>query len=267
MLEKIKCSGYDGVEIGIPAEPSKRYELKSLVEHSDLEVIAHQYQASGLAFNDYLESFESWIDTAASFRPLLVNSHTGRDYWTVEQNLQLVDIGQRVEDRYGIPILHETHRGRFLYSAPAAREYFRRNTNLKITADLSHWVCAAESLLVGQEAALEEAIRRAGHIHARVGFAQGPQVPDPFSLHWKEELKAFSSWWLRIAERFRREGRRYLTITPEWGPPPYCWISPETGVPLSDFFDMNLRMKGYLEKRLDRTRIVAGDMGIAHETP
>lgn len=246
MLEKIKRAGYDGVEIGIPAEKWRRDELRSLLEQHELDVIAHQYQAEGLTFDDYLTSFDTWIETAASFEPLLVNSHTGKDYWTMEQNLRLVDVAQRSEERYGLPIVHESHRGRFLYSAPVATEYFRRQPNLKITADLSHWVCVAESLLVGQESTLNEAIQRAGHIHARVGYAQGPQVPDPFSPRWTGELNAFSSWWLRIAQRFCREGRACLTITPEYGPPPYGRDSPQGGELVGEFFDVNLRMKEYL---------------------
>lgn len=246
MLGKVKGAAYDGVEIGIPSDSTRRRELRALLDEYRLDVIAHQYQAVGQEFDDYLRSFEEWIDVAVSFEPLLVNSHTGRDYWTVEQNLRFVDMTQKAELRHGIPILHESHRRHFLYSAPAALEYFRQAPNLKITADLSHWVCVAESLLLGHDIALEEAIRRAGHIHARVGFAEGPQVPDPFSPLWRRELSVFSAWWLQIAQRFRLEGREYLTITPEYGPPPYGWISPQSGEPLHDFFEMNVLMKDYL---------------------
>jgi sugar phosphate isomerase/epimerase len=246
MLEKVKAAGYDGIEIGIPSDTSRRRELKLLLNEYQLEVIAHQYQAAGNEFDDYLQSFERCIDIAASFEPVLVNSHTGRDYWTMEQNLRFVEITQKAEQCYGIQILHESHRGHFLYSAPAALEYFQQAPNLMITADLSHWVCVAESLLVGHEIALEEAIRRASHIHARVSYAQGPQVPDPFSALWSRELQAFSGWWLRIAQRMRLEGRQYLTVTPEYGPPPYGWVSLQTGEPLRDFFEMNVLMKNYL---------------------
>jgi sugar phosphate isomerase/epimerase len=246
MLTKVEGAGYDGVEIGIPADPAARRELRALLDECQLDVIAHQYQATGETFDDYLRSFEQWIEIAASFEPLLVNSHTGRDCWTREQNLRLVDSAQCAAQRHGIPVLHESHRRHFLYSAPQAMEYFRRAPNLMITADLAHWVCVAESLLVGHEAALEEAIRRAGHIHARVGFAEGPQVPDPFLPIWSHELTVFSEWWLRIAQRFRSEGKECLTVTLEYGPPPYGWVSLSSGEPLRDLFEMNLRMKDYL---------------------
>jgi sugar phosphate isomerase/epimerase len=246
MLEKVKGAAYDGIEIGIPSETPQRRELRALLDELQLDVIAHQYQADGQLFDDYLRSFEQWIDVAASFEPVLVNSHTGRDYWTREQNLRFVEITQIAERRYGIPILHESHRRHFLYSAPAALDYFRQAPNLRITADLSHWVCVAESLLVGHDVALEEAIRRAGHIHARVGFAEGPQVPEPFSPMWSRELEVFSGWWLRIARRFRVEEHGCLTITPEYGPPPYGWILPQSGEPVRDFFEVNVHMKNYL---------------------
>ena len=246
MLEKVKGAAYDGVEIGIPSDAPRRRELRALLDEYQLDVIAHQYQAAGQLFDDYLRSFEECIDIAASFEPLLVNSHTGRDCWTREQNLRFVEITREAGQRYGIPILHESHRRHFLYSAPAALEYFRQTPDLMITADFAHWVCVAESLLVGHEVALDEAIRRAGHIHARVGYAEGPQVPDPFSPIWSEELKVFGDWWLRIAQRFRFEGHKYLTVTPEYGPPPYGWISLQSGEPLRDFFEMNVLMKGLL---------------------
>jgi hypothetical protein len=134
-----------------------------------------------------------------------------------------------------------------------ALEYFQQAPDLMITADLAHWVCVAESLLVGHETALDEAVRRAGHIHARVGFAEGPQVPDPFSPIWSRELEVFSDWWLRIAQRFCSEGRECLTVTPEYGPPPYGWISLQSGEPLRDFFEMNVLMKDYLHAHFAKT--------------
>jgi sugar phosphate isomerase/epimerase len=252
MLEKVKGAEYDGIEIGIPSDTPQRRELRALLDEYQLDVIAHQYQAAGEVFDDYLRSFEQCIEVAASFEPVLVNSHTGRDCWTREQNLRFVEITQKAEQRFGIPILHESHRRHFLYSAPAALEYFQQAPSLMITADFAHWVCVAESLLVGHEIALEEAIRRAGHIHARVGFAEGPQVPDPFSPMWSRELEVFSSWWLQIAQRFRFEGHKCLTVTPEYGPPPYGWISLQSGEPLYDFFKMNVLMKDYLNSHFEK---------------
>ena len=55
-------------------------------------------------------------------------------------------------------------------------------------------------LLEGQEQTLQTAINRTEHIHARVGFAEGPQISDPRSPEWVTEMSAFTSWWQRIVD-------------------------------------------------------------------
>ncbi len=62
---------------------------------------------------------------------------------------------------------------------------------MKINADFSHWVCVTESYLENFQDELNEAIYRAEHIHARVGFTQGPQIPDPGLPAWQEPVQFF----------------------------------------------------------------------------
>lgn len=249
MLSKIKAAGFDGVEIGIPTDSAERDKLRDLLQKYELGCIAHQYQAEG-NFEAYKTSFRKSLESTASFNPLHVNSHTGKDFWTVEQNLQLVDIGLEVEAKYNLPILHETHRGRFPFSTFAARQYFDAQPALKINADFSHWVCVSESLLEDQQEIMAEAISRTEHIHARVGYAEGPQIPDPRAPEWQTELDTFVGWWQRIIDARRAEGRDYFTITPEFGPTPYTWALPYSQEPVSDFFEINCWMKKFLEEKL-----------------
>jgi sugar phosphate isomerase/epimerase len=252
LLQKIKHAEYNGVEMGIPADKSQQRRLKELLQQYDLDIIVQQYQAEGVDFEAYCNSFEKWIETAVAFHPVLVNSYTGKDYWSKEQNIRLIEVGENISKQYGVKVVHETHRGRFLYSAPVAQEYFNCVPEVKVTADFSHWVCVAESLLADQQSALNDAIRRTEHIHARVGFAEGPQVPDPFAPEWAQELEIFTSWWLRIAQIFQQSGREVLTITPEYGPVPYTWTLPFTGQPIHDFWKVNLQMRHYLKDCLSK---------------
>ena len=249
MLTKIKDAGFDGVEFGIPTDPAVRAELRALLDELDMEIIAHQYQAEGEG-NAYVESYIQALENAATFQPLLINSHTGKDFWPMEENCRLVDLGQEIEQKYGMPVVHETRRGRFLYSTASSQTYFAARPGLRINADLSHWACVSESLLEDQPAIVEDAIRRTEHVHARVGHAEGPQVPDPRAPEWQTEMDVFTGWWQRIADRFKQEGREYLTITPEFGPPPYTWLWPNTQAPVADFFELNCWMKDYLARKL-----------------
>jgi sugar phosphate isomerase/epimerase len=249
MLEKIKAAGFDGVEMGIPAADHDQKLLRETLSNLHLELIAHQYQAVG-GFEEYISSFRASLLTAARICPLFINSHSGRDYWTFEQNQRVCETGFEVEAQTGVRIFHETHRKHFLFSTLTAGQFFDRYPELKITADLSHWTCVSESMLADQPEILARAIGRAEHIHARVGHEQGPQIPDPRAPEWETHVKTFTSWWQRIADTFRKNGREYLTITPEFGPIPYTWMLPFSQQPVSDFFELNSVMKKMLQERL-----------------
>jgi sugar phosphate isomerase/epimerase len=249
MLEKIKGAGYDGVETAIPADEHGQRVLRDGLTKYGLELIAHQYQAVG-AFDDYLRSFRASLLHAAHFQPLFINSHSGRDYWTFEQNQRVCETGFDVEAETGVKIFHETHRKHFLFSTLTARQFFDSYPQLKITADLSHWTCVSESMLADQPEILAQAIARTEHIHARVGHEQGPQIPDPRAPEWETYVKTFTSWWQGVADRFRKNSREYLTITPEFGPIPYTWKLPYSEQPVSDFFALNCSMKKYLQEHL-----------------
>ncbi|GAB1483119.1 hypothetical protein MASR2M78_19350 [Treponema sp.] len=50
----------------------------------------------------------------------------------------------------------------------------------------SRWCTVAESYLEDQKEAVDAALSRTDHIHARVGFPEGPQVGDPAAPEWEE---------------------------------------------------------------------------------
>ena len=84
--------------------------------------------------------------------------------------------------------------------------------NVRITLDVSHWVNVAESFLDDQPDAMELAIQRTEHIHARVGYPEGPQVSDPAAPEWNEALQHHLNWWDKIIERKRSETNSRVSI-------------------------------------------------------
>jgi hypothetical protein len=54
---------------------------------------------------------ERVIRNAGAARPLFINSQTGKDYFTFEQNCRLLDLTAALEAETGIQIVHEIHRG------------------------------------------------------------------------------------------------------------------------------------------------------------
>jgi hypothetical protein len=80
---------------------------------------------------------------------------------------------------------------------------------------------------------------RVAHIHARVGFAEGPQVPDPRGKAWAPWLAGHLRWWDAILAAAAARGDGSFSVTPEFGPPPYCWTQPLGEEPLVDIADVN----------------------------
>ena len=117
---------------------------------------------------------------------------------------------------------------------------------------MSHWVCVAESYLEDQTEALKLTIQRTEHIHARIGYTEGPQVPDPRIPGWERALDIHLGWWDQVYQQKKNE-KQVLTITPEFGPFPYMISLPSTGEPISNQWEINVFMMNLLKKRYQKT--------------
>ena len=148
----------------------------------------------------------------------------------------------------GIPIYHETHRGRMMFAAHTTHEFIKKYPALKLTLDISHWCNVHESMLENQQQAVEAALERTEHIHARVGYQEGPQVAEPRAPEWKYAVDAHIAWWDKVVERKRKAGER-ITFLTEFGPPLYMQTLPYTLQPLSNQWEINVYMMQLLRKR------------------
>ena len=249
MLQLIRESGFDGVEMGVPADPVERKHFREFIAKSGLALVAQQW-TTGTTPSDHAKSFEEQYRRNAELRPLLVNSHTGKDHYTLPENLVVFKKAAELEKELGVPIAHETHRGRAPYSTVTTMALLDALPGLNLTADFSHWCCVHESLLEDQNSRLGRAIERTLHIHARVGHPEGPQVSDPRAPEWRDAVEAHLRWWQQIVDYRARSGAQIVTITPEFGPPPYMITQPYTLQPMVSNWEMNKHMKDLLQKRL-----------------
>ncbi|HET7898150.1 MAG TPA: sugar phosphate isomerase/epimerase, partial [Flavisolibacter sp.] len=171
-----------------------------------------------------------------------------KDFFTFEQNRLLIEAASAVSRQSGVPVLHETHRNKFSFAAHITKDYLQKLPELKITLDASHWVCVAESFLEDQEEAVQLAIERTEHLHARVGYPEGPQVPDPRIAEWKPALDKHLQWWDQVIDQKKRK-QNIVTITPEFGPYPYMVPLPGTGAPITNQWEVNVFIMELLRKR------------------
>lgn len=255
-LEKIKAAGYDGAEIGIPDDENFGKQLKEGLEKFDLKLIAQQHlPPTDESPERFKERMVKYLYYLAGFSPLFIVSHTGRDFYDFETNCGIIQAAETVAEETGVPVLHETHRARFSFSTFSTRPFFKHFPDMKITADFSHWVVVSETYLDDQPEILKEAIKRAAHIHARVGFPEGPQVTHPGAPEWEEALMKHVAWWDAIIQRNNAGGKEYFAITTEFGAIPYLPTLPFTNQPIVSQWDINLWMKDYLQKRYQNQKV------------
>lgn len=216
-FSRVISHGYHGVETDLPAE-AEREEFMDGLDKYGLKFIAQHWETTDVNLQLHQQKYEDRLRKLAALNPLFINSHTGKDFFGWEQNCSLLDIAQKIETETGVRIVHETHRGRFAYAAHITRQFIDQRPDLQLTFDVSHWCTVAESLLEDQFESVDIAIKRTAHIHARIGFAQGPQVADPSLPEYTGALAFHLNCWDKVVGNYQGE---VLTITPEFGPVPY----------------------------------------------
>jgi len=244
--KKLKDAGYDGIEYGIARSATKKEldEVWNCAGKHQLRIIAQHYDTYEADFNQHFDLYQQWLEKIKPYPCAKINSQTGKDFFSFDQNKKLVEAATGS----GLNILHETHRNKFSFAAHVTKTYLQSIPSLQLALDISHWVCVAESFLADQEEAVSLALERTEHIHARVGYPEGPQVPDPRMPEYREALEKHLQWWDRIAERKRKENG-ILSVTPEFGPFPYMAQVPATGRPITDQWEVNLYMMQLLKER------------------
>jgi len=244
---KIKNLGYDGAEAWYPANEQQRKEFLTAFDKHGLK-FGLLVGGSDRDYQKHLNQFKTSLDGAVSLKPVYINCHSGRDHFSFEQNRTFIDITTTATERTGIPVYHETHRSRILYAAPIARQYLEKIPSLRLTLDISHWCNVHESLLEDQAETVLMALKKTGHIHARVGHQQGPQVNDPRAPEWKNAVTAHFAWWDKIIEQKREEGK-LITFLTEFGPADYMPALPYTRQPVADQWEINKHMLDTLRVR------------------
>lgn len=248
-LKRVKEDGYDATEFYFNEASESPEELSELHEKYNLKIIA-QFLTEGTTFEEHLESINYLSEKALRCNPLLINCHPGKDFFTPEENKKILSRLCAIQEEYGILVTAETHRGRATYSLIETVKFLERIPELSLAADFSHWMVVHESNLLDQEENLNLAIARSRHIHARVGYEEGPQVPDPRAPEWNTHLDNHMAIWKKIIKQNENDNREFLTITPEFGPPNYMHTLPFSKNVVADAWEINLFMKDLIKSRI-----------------
>lgn len=239
---------FHGIEGQPPATAAERREFQSKLAGAGLEYIAEICTAGSYVPNrealsaEHLESLRRHAETARECSPLFLTVIAGCDAWSMGQSVDFFGEAIAIGDKLGLAISFETHRSRSLFNPWAARDILGQLPALKLTCDFSHWCVVCERLIDTEPDILALCAERAHHVHARVGYEQGPQVPHPAAPEHSEALAAHERWWLEIWRRQFTRGMLVTTMTPEFGPDGYLHVLPFTGTPVADLWQINTWM-------------------------
>lgn len=232
MVQAVADSGYDGIEAWFEVVPPPDQFLP-LLQARGLKLIMAGHAST-------IADLEPTLTRLAAYKPLKIGLHSGRDSMSQDEGCRFYEHALKLEADLGIPVLHETHRGRALFTPWTTAFYLKAFPNLRIVADLSHWVNVCERLPDDQQEALELVHQRTGHIHGRVGYEEGPQVPDPRAPEYAYAVEWHEAQWRKIWQQHLSDDKTELTFTPEYGPPAYMHTLPHTNMPVANLDELCL---------------------------
>jgi sugar phosphate isomerase/epimerase len=247
---KAKSEGYEGIEVWWNSSKTVQDELFSTLKKYQLEV-GFLVSGDDKDFKKHKETFiKNLSEATAQFiqKPSYINCHSGKDFFSYEENKTFIDLTTEIHKKTSIPIYHETHRGRMLFAAHITKNFIDKNPDLRLTLDISHWTNVHESLLENQPEAVQAALERTGHIHTRIGHEEGPQVNDPRAPEWANAVKAHLGWWDKVVEMKMKAGQP-LTMLTEFGPPNYLPTLPYSNLPVANQWEINVYMMKLMRNR------------------
>jgi hypothetical protein len=232
--------GYTAIESSPRAVPDPQ-ELYGVLQSEGLAWIPQVFSQMFVGGGNvalHLASLREQIQECLPASPLFFNAHSGSDAWTLDEAEEFYLRVAELETEMRVTISHETHRSRYFGNPWNTMRLLERVPGVKLTCDFSHWVCVAERLLGDAAGVFTRAARNCHHLHARVGYEQGPQVSDPRAPEWKQHLLAHERWWTLVWQTRAAMGMHEITLTPEFGPFPYLQTLPYTRQPVADLSEI-----------------------------
>jgi hypothetical protein len=74
-------------------------------------------------------------------------------------------------------------------------------------------------------------------------------LSDPQNPAYRDWVDLSIGFWTRIRERMARDGREFMTVTPEFGPSLYAPLEAASGKPIADPWKSNHWMRDELRRR------------------
>jgi len=240
------AAGFSGLEApAVSSRPDYLADLADTLQAHRLEWIQEICTAGSYvprrqaSVSEHLQDLEAQIVLGKPLRPRFINVMGGCDAWPIATSVEFFQAAMDIADRHGVLCSFETHRGRSFYCPWNTVAVLEQLPDIRITCDFSHWVVVCERLMDSEWDAISLAAQHAHHVHSRVGYDQGPQVPHPGAPEYAEALASHQRCWETVWSAQAERGYTDTTMTPEFGPDGYLHHLPFTNAPIADLWDLN----------------------------
>lgn len=249
-LGMIRDAGYDGVGV-------------RFVDPAFARTVTRFMRDNGMIWQA-----QCYPKTVDDLRPVLdLVRELGADHVNLQPDVRPVRIAdcvpllegwRRLADQAGVAVNIETHRDRMTTDLHFTLRLLDCFPDLRLTADLSHYVVGREfPWPVSEEnhAQIHRVLDNAQALHGRVASREQVQVQLGFPQHqgW---VSLFMGWWEYAIRSWRKRAGpdAVLTFLCELGPPSYA-ITGANGYELTERWDEALVMKDMIRDLWDRIAI------------
>ncbi len=235
---------FDGIEGRVPEDAEERTLWKTTLEKHGLDYIAEIVTGGDYVprrdatLQEHLRDVETALQNSLELSPLFATCIGGCDAWSEAESIRFFTEAMKLAERYGIIITFETHRSRSLFNPWTTRRILKALPQMQLTADISHWCVVCERQMDSELDTIAAIAPNIRHIHARVGYDQGPQVPHPGAPEYASALAAHQQCWEIFWDAQQTRGIQ-TTMTPEFGPDGYLHTLPFTQLPVADLWTLN----------------------------
>lgn len=244
-LDDIVEAGYHGVSFDPSvAEIPQTREWAARLQALGLKCMVNAFPASANEMRPLLE-------LAVEIDAVMVNAIGAVMPLTVDEGAGVVRRWMEEAERLGMPLLFETHRDCTLNDLYYTLQLMDAVPEMRLCADLSHYVIDREMRLPLSErdaAFMRRVLRRSDAFQGRVANREQIQVQIDFPQH-QDWVQQFRDWWAYGLREWRsRAGPDdTLVFLCELGPPPYA-MTDANQRELSNRWDEALTIRRWVEE-------------------
>jgi sugar phosphate isomerase/epimerase len=244
-ISEARQAGFDGLEGPVPENRTEAQQLKARLDDAGLACIAEITTAGSYvpdrqaSLQEHIDSFAQKLEHSLVIEPLFITCLGGCDAWHEDDSIEFFSRAMAMAQSAGITVSFETHRSRSLFNPWITQRIVEQLPQILLTVDFSHWCVVCERLMDTEIDVINAIADTVRHIHARIGYEQGPQVPDPRAPEYDYALRAHQRWWQIIWQSQIKREFEISTMTPEFGPDGYLQEMPFSRKPVADLWELN----------------------------